>query len=200
MSDTMEKRGKYGFCALPVCGVITLKICLDLTVKSFLRALQMHILEFGLPEFVGSDLGSQIVSAANIVEDFLKDVETQDYLQEHNIKGPKFEQYYKGNSSLGSLVESCVKLTKRIIFGSIGNNILDFLDFEFTVAQATNLVNRRPVAFKESLRDGSFDTPDIITPEKLLKGYELPSINIIPELQDDDQGWNINPVAKVKKN
>ncbi|RXG53621.1 hypothetical protein Avbf_13496 [Armadillidium vulgare] len=61
-------------------------------------------------------------------------------------------------------------------------------NFEFIVAQTIHLVNRRPVAFKEALRDsGQEDIPAAITPEILLKGHELISLNIIPNLQPDPE-------------
>jgi hypothetical protein len=44
------------------------------------------------------------------------------------------------------------------------------------------MVNRRPIAFKEALRD-TVDVPNPITPEQLIKGYELVSICMIPDLQ-----------------
>ena len=40
---------------------INLKLCLDMTVGNFLRAFQLHIFEFGIPEICLSDMGSQIV-------------------------------------------------------------------------------------------------------------------------------------------
>ena len=50
--------------------------------------------------------------------------------------------------------------------------------------QTIHLANRRPIAFKESLRtDNADDIISPITPEMLLKGYELASLNIIPHLQ-----------------
>ena len=48
-------------------------------------------------------------------------------------------------------MEICVKLTKRLTHGAIKNNVLDFRDFEFAIAQTIQLVNRGPVSFKESL-------------------------------------------------
>ena len=91
----------------------------------------------------------------------------------------------KGNSALGSMVESCVKLTKKLIYGSIRNNILYFRNFEFLMFQVIHLVNRRPIAFKEALREVDLNTsfPDLITPEILIHGYELVSVNVVPELQ-----------------
>ena len=159
---------------------INLKVCLDLTVKNFLRAFQLHTYEFGVPEYCLSDMGSQFVAGTNLINDFLNDHETCQYLNEQNIKSIRFEQYYKGCDELGSLVESCVKLVKRLIQGSIKNNILEYLDFEFLICQLVHIVNRRPIAFKEGLRDSSNseEIPSPITPEILLKGHELTSLNL----------------------
>ena len=165
---------------------INLKVCVDMSTKEFLRALQLHVFEFGLPQFCISDQGTQIVSAGNKLTCFLSDSDTQQYFSETGIKSLTFERFPKGHNQLGGLVEICVKLTKRLIHGAIKNNVLDFRDFEFVIAQTVHLVNRRPIAFKESLRDSSGnDVPVPITPEKLIKGFDLNSINIIPELHGD---------------
>ena len=116
------------------------------------------------------------------------------YFEDSGVSPISFDQYYKGNSALGSLVESSVKLTKRLIFGAIRNYVLDIRDFEFIVYQTINLVNKRPIAFKDSLRDPSVDEfLNVITPENLLKGHNLVSINLIPNLQPsitrDDLDW-----------
>ncbi|XP_066981209.1 uncharacterized protein [Macrobrachium rosenbergii] len=172
---------------------INLKLCIDLSVKEFLRAFQLHAFEFGIPQFCMSDLGSQLTAAANIITDYIKDPETQLYFEENGVHPLKFDQHFKGCSQLGSMVESCVKLTKRLVYGAIRNDVLDFRDFEYIICQTVHMVNRRPIAFKEVLRDDSGDViPDPITPETLIHGYDLLSINIIPELQafpDIDPEW-----------
>ena len=38
----------------------------------------IHVFEFGLPQLVISDLGSQIVAAANKISDFLNDPKTEE--------------------------------------------------------------------------------------------------------------------------
>lgn len=55
--------------------------------------------------------------------------------------------------------------------------------------QTIHLVNRRPIAFKESLRENSSmeDMSAPITPEILLKGHELTSLNLILELQRQEE-------------
>ena len=102
---------------------INLKLCKDLSTDECLRSLQMHVFSFGLPQYCVSDLGSQLVATGNIITDFLKDFKTQAYFKDNNIQPIEFCNYYKGNSSLGGLVESCIKLIKHLIQKSIKNNI-----------------------------------------------------------------------------
>ena len=182
---------------------INLKICHDLSVKEFLRAFQLHTFEVGVPSLCLSDLGSQIVAGANVVTNFINDFETQNYFQEQGIKPLKFDHYYKGCHNLGSLVESCVKLSKRLIYGSIKNWVLDYFEFEFFICQTVHFINRRPVAFKDALRDSDPNAPEPITPEELVRGYPLTSLNLIPELQSDDDSdpeWHATDPPSVVKN
>ena len=181
---------------------INLKVCLDLTVKELLRSLQLHIFEFGTPELVLSDMGSQLVAGANLISDLIKDTETQLFFEERNMKSIKFDHYFKGCNELGSLVEICVKLTKRLIHGSIRNNVLDLIDFQFIVAQTVHLVNKRPIAFKESLRGRNDEAPSPITPEILLKGYDLASIDIVPSSEpgsDSDWRHGSSPIDHIRE-
>ncbi|XP_068225135.1 uncharacterized protein [Palaemon carinicauda] len=182
---------------------VNLKICMDMTVEEFLRALSLHSFEYGVPQFIVSDLGTQIVAGANIVQDFLKDAETVQYLTDNNVEKVHFQQYYKGCSQLGGLVESVVKMTKHMIRKSIRNNVIEFRDFEYLVCHAVHLINRRPIAFKEALRDCSNNVPTPITPEELIHGYSLVSLNIIPALQadpDSDEDFQVafDVVHKIK--
>ena len=169
-----------------------LKICLDLGVKNFLRSFQAHCFEWGVPQLTLSDPGSQIKVGAQIIQDWIKDPVTINYLNEHGIKTMTFEQYFTGKSSQGSLIEILVKQTKKLLFGAIGKNVLTYTEFEFTISYLVHLINRRPIAFKEALRDGP-EAPSAITPELIVKGYHLPSLNLIPELQTepekDDPDW-----------
>ena len=183
---------------------INLKICNDLSVKEFLRALQLHCFEYGIPELCISDPGSQLTAGANLVNSFLSDPQTQLYFEENNVKPLTFHQYYKGCSKLGSLVEVCVKMVKRLLFGSIKNLILNYFDFEYIVCHTVHLVNRRPIAFKESVREGNLNSvPEPITPEHLLKGYEITSLNLIPDLHrvpDSDPEWkgDLKPADSIR--
>ena len=162
---------------------VNLKICRSLNTDNFLRAFQLHCFEYGIPQLCVSDLGTQLTAGANVISSFLNDSESQLYFEENKVKPIAFQQYFKGASQLGSLVEICVKMVKRLIFGAIRNNILSYQDFEFLIGKTIHLINKRPIAFKEALRDSSLEVPDPITPEMLIRGYELTSLNLIPDLQ-----------------
>ena len=173
---------------------INILVCQSLDVKDFLRAVQIHIYSYGIFESCMADSGSQLVAGFNIVRNFLDDSETSDYLNTHNIRKLEFSNYCKGNSALGSLVESCVKQTKRLLQKSIRNCILDYFDFELTVFHIVHVLNRRPVAFKESLRNPPVDdVPTAISPEMLLYGRELPSVVVLPELIKPSEDPDYNP-------
>ena len=66
-----------------------------------------------MPQPCISDLGSQFTAGFNLLTDWLNDPETSAYFERNNIKPLSFQQYFKGCSKLGSLVEICVKLVKR---------------------------------------------------------------------------------------
>ena len=166
---------------------VCLKVSTDLSTKEFLRSFQLHCHEQGVPRFVLSDMGSSLVAASDIITNFLSEPQTSAYFNELGSKLIEFHHYDKGHHELGSLVETCVKAIKRLVSGSIRNNVLSFREFEFIVSQTVHLVNRRPIAFKESLRDTTSELfPQPITPELLLHGYDLTSVNLIPSLQTVD--------------
>jgi len=190
-----ERRKVYALCITCLWSrAINIKVCVDMTTESFLRALSLHVLEYGIPEQCLSDLGSNLTSGSKIISTFLSDITTRQYLSDNKIQPIKFQHYDKGRNELGSLIETCVSMVKRLIFKSIGNLILEFLDFEYLICNVIHLVNKRPIAFKDSLRDCISDgVPSPITPELLLKGYHSVSLNLIPGLHPsphtDDPDW-----------
>ena len=126
-------------------------------MNDFLRAVQLHIFEYGVFNFCLPDQGSQIKSVTNLISTFLDDYETRAFFESRGIGKVEFHQYPKGNSSLGSVVESCVKLVKTMIVKSMRKIVLDFFDFEMIVNQTVHLVNKRPLTFKEGLRSLKLD-------------------------------------------
>ena len=178
---------------------IDLKVCLNANVYEFLKAIQLHCFEYGIFESCISDLGSQIQCGAHSIKTFLSDHESRKFLNANGINDIEFQHYAKGNSSLGSIVESCVKQVKFMIYKSIGTKILDFFDFQFLIYKCVHLINKRPIAFRESLRSLPPDQiPTCITPEILLRGYDCTSVNVIPQLQPIEDVYEPNSSIKTE--
>ena len=131
--------------------------------------------------------GSNIVAGGKIITEFISDSNTKSYFAECNMKSLSFDFIPKGCKKLAGIIEICVKMVKRLIYGAIGKLILEYFDFEFLVSQTVSLVNRRPIAFQAALRENQTDhtVPNPITPEMLVRGYELISINVIPGLSSE---------------
>ena len=167
---------------------ISLQICLDLSVKNFLRAMQLNVYRFGLPSLCISDGGSQIVHGSKIITEHLENPETVAYLNENGIANVTFDQFARGRKELGGLVEIFVKYTKKLIFSAIGKRILGYSDFELLVAECMHIINRRPICYEEALRDQSTSDGTVIpiTPEMLIHGRELVSLNVIPDTEPND--------------
>ena len=167
---------------------VNLVICFSADVHSFLMAVQQHIYNYGIFELCISDLGSQLTAGAKVITDFLNESEIHDFLQKNGIQKMSFQNYSKGNSALGSMVEVLVKETKRLIHKTVRNCILDYPDFLLLVAKVNHILNRRPVSLKEQLRDTDSVDHDfeVITPENLIRGYDLHSLLVVPGLQYND--------------
>ena len=110
----------------------------------------MHCFDFGIPQLCISDLGTQAVADVNIISYFINDPQMKLYFDKNNVEPIFFQQYFKGGSQLDSLVEMCVKMVRRLIFGAIKKNVQSYFDFELSVSNVIHLVNRRPIAFNES--------------------------------------------------
>ena len=180
---------------------INLKICYDMTTKEFLRNMQLHILDHGTPQKVFSDSGVQLTSGGRVIADMFKDHESQKFFEEKGMQPPEFIHYPKGNHALGSLVETAVKLCRKLIGSSVRNYVLNILEFEVAIAQAIHQVNKRPIAFKTALRDCSVknEVPEAITPELLLKGYSTTSVNVLPVTDREEWQPESNTVSKINE-
>lgn len=181
---------------------INLFVCKSIDKYWFLRSLQLHIFEFGIPSLIISDNGSPIKSGVEQTVGYLNDPDTREFLEERNIKMMSFRPYPAGASKLGGLVESLVKEVKRILTSSIRNNVLDLDDFEFLVSETKMLVNKRPILIKDSNTDVSETKNPVFTPELVVKGYDVPSIAIIPQLNShfDDSDFSDELLDSNQKN
>lgn len=164
---------------------VNLVVCPDMSTQTFLRTFQRHIYERGCPSRVTSDLASQLTNSSRILNETLNTPSVANYLRERGIENFNFDHYAKGHSQLGSLVESAVRLTKKLLRSAVGHP-LKLFDFEVLISQAQNIVNKRPISQKEALRDSDPDSPIPITPELLLFGRDLatPDVMRSPSLRE----------------
>ena len=162
---------------------INLIVCDRADNECFLEAFQGHIYEYGIPQFILSDNGSQIVGSIHSIQSFLDDVKVKHFLEERNIRKLEFTPYPSGASYLGGVVESLVKQVKNLMYSSLGKNLLTYRKFCLFIKECKMLVNKRPIAFKNFLTN-TLNDPDVppLTPEMLIRGYEVPAISIIPYL------------------
>ena len=169
---------------------VNLIVCHKINSEEFLLALQLHIFDYGIPQRIVSDNGSPIVGGINQVQQYLKD-DVKSFLRERNINVLSFEPYPPNASFLGGIVESLVKQVKFMLYSSINKNLLKYKEFCFVVRECNHLVNKRPIACKSLAVDSRSDTSlEVLTPEMLVKGYDVPSIAVVPhlcsEIKDSD--------------
>lgn len=117
-----------------------------------------------------------------------------------------FHTYPPTSSYLGGVVESLVKQVKFMFHSSIAKNILSYDHFYLLVGEINMLINKRPIAFKPLLNNPDIDpeTPSMLSPEILLKGYDVPNMVIAPHLHikestGDDPDWVLNQNSDQEK-
>ena len=142
-------------------------------------------------ETIVADNQPSFNSGVNVISEMLNEPEVQNYLRENGIKILEYKPYPSGASFLGGAVESLIQHIKQVLYSSVGKRLLNLRQFEFVVAEAQALVNKRPIAWKEKLsaNDINDQNPFSLSPEMLITGYDVPFFNILPmetsELQDD---------------
>ncbi len=194
---------------------INIQVVTSADTKSFLMAFQNHIYEFGLPQIVHTDAGTNFSAGFNWLREVFNNIEIKDYFDQLNVQIPTFNQYPRGSLSKGipGFVESGVKLVRRLIQGSIKNNVLDFEQFCSVIRQVICYANKRPLNNFSALRDQSINSDfRILTPEILKLGYETNVLEVnIPQNEPDD--WqpeqlvdhriaykNLRQLLKIKNN
>ena len=167
---------------------VRLYVCPSLDTASFLHAMQMHIFEFGVPELIISDNQPSFNTGYKVIKSCLSAPEIIEFLKDKNIKELSYDPYPANSPNLGGAVESLVGQIKNILYASVGKSLLDLSKFQLLVAEAQILVNKRPIGQKEVLTSNETANLDqcVITPEMLVKGYEVPSMNVLPSLSDEE--------------
>ena len=162
---------------------------------SFLLSFQKHVFDFGIPQSLLADNGSPIVASFRQISTFLDDANVKDFLTLNNIKLLRFNPYPAHASHLGGTVESLVKLVKNMIYSSISRTKLSIEDFSYLVHEVMMLTNKRPLSFHRATDEPSSDIFPL-TPEMLLRGYEVPCISVVPHLFCESDSLDI-PYSEV---
>lgn len=179
---------------------VNLILCRNIDNRSFIMSFQEHIFLHGLPSRIISDNGSPIVSSINIISKLFDSVELRNFLIEKNISNFKFEPYPAQASHLGGIVESLVKHVKNMIYSTIGKNILSIEEFALLTRECTMLINKRPLSGE--CNKNIDQTVEVLTPEMLVRGYDVQTIKIIPEVEErnlDDPPFIINAATAEQK-
>ncbi|XP_068240620.1 uncharacterized protein [Palaemon carinicauda] len=138
--------------------------------KGFLLAFQNHVYNYGLPNKVFSDSGSNLGGAFTWIEECLKASEVQEFFNQRGVDVTEFSQYPRG---IGGIIESGVGLVRKLIQGAIHNNILDFLEFSHVIKQCICYANKKPISELGALREQNVnDDFQVLSPEFLKFGYD----------------------------
>ena len=180
---------------------VNLIMCRKIDNESFMLAFQEHIYCYGPPSHILGDNGSPIVSSLKIITDLMNDSEIQQFLAQRGIKFMKFDPYLAHASYLGGIVESLVKQVKHLIYTTVGKNHLYVFQFNLLVKECNMLINKRPVAGDCSTVKLEDPTLQILTPELIVRGYEIPCISVIPhdvDLNDCDPSYCFEETSTTK--
>ncbi|XP_068224565.1 uncharacterized protein [Palaemon carinicauda] len=155
--------------------MINVEIVTSADSKGFLLAFQNHVYNYGLPNKVFSDSGSNLGGAFTWIEECLKASEVQEFFNQRGVDVTEFSQYPCGslNRGIGGIIESGVGLVRKLIQGAIHNNILDFLEFSHVIKQCICYANKKPISELGALREQNVnDDFQVLSPEFLKFGYD----------------------------
>ncbi len=192
---------------------INIQLTHSADAKGFLLAFQNQIYEYGIPQIVHSDAGTNFAAGFSWLRDVVDTVEVKDYFDQLGIRTPTFDQLPRGslNRGLPGFIESSIKIVKRLIQGAIRNNVLEFEQFSSLMKQCVCYSNKRPITCLAGLRDQNVNNSfNVLTPEILKFGYETCVLEVnVP--QHDLDTWvdkdlidpriayaNVNELLKVK--
>ena len=110
-------------------------------------------------------------------------------MTERGIEHLKFEPYPVNASFLGGIVESLVKQVKHMIHSALGKNILEVGEFNLLIRQCEMLINKNPLAGETAVLNKNIaETVQALTPEMLVRGYDVLSLRALPGLEGCDSG------------
>ena len=174
---------------------VNVEVCFDMSTQGVISALKRHCGIFGRPTTIYCDNHPSYHSAADMLEEFNKTVESpelMDYLSDQGI-------YFKWSPSLsphrGGQFEAMVKLLKTALKKKIGRSLLRLEDFVTVVREVQGVVNSRPLySNSPDFKDGT-----VITPSHLVFGHSVQQLPSLPLGDKEDPDFHPTPLKKAKE-
>ena len=173
--------------------MVNVEVVTSADSNGFLLSFQNHVYSYGLPSQVFSDSGTNLGGAFSWIKKCLSSPEVKDFFDQRKVKITEFEQYPRGslNRGIGGIIESGVGLIRKLIQGSIRNNILDFLKFQHVIKQCVCYANKKPISELGALREQNVnDDFQVISPEYLKFGYDTNVLECIYNDNEDNYDEN----------
>ena len=117
--------------------------------QSFLVSFKRFISIRGYPAFVHSDNGTQLVAANKELRDMVNGWDKSRLFTFGSQQGMEWSFNKSANAPFqNGCSESLIRLVKRGVLMSIGNNVLSFNELLTTLYEIANLFNERPIGIK----------------------------------------------------
>ena len=144
--------------------------------EDLLLALQTHVAERGLPLWVHTDRGSQLVKAGKLVnqDEPQWDMER---LAELGKGATRWTACPAGGQWRNGQLESAVKRLKKTLSATFRNHTMSILDLQLTFRKISSMVNSRPIYAhaKPGQQEGT-EFLQALTPNHLLLGRSSPDV------------------------
>ena len=142
--------------------------------EDLLIAMQIHVADCGLPLWVHTDRGSQLVKAGKAVNQDLPDWDWAE-MAKLGAGAMRWSSCPSGAQFRNGALESVVKKLKKTLKHTFGKQVLTTFELELAFRKASSLANSRPVyAHSKPGASESSEYLQQITPNHLLLGRASP--------------------------
>jgi hypothetical protein len=181
----LRKGKRKVYIALFSCFVtraVHLEVVEDNTKDSFLLALRRFASRRGTPTRVLSDNSTTFTASA----DYLKSMQALPSVRQYLFnKGIAWKFIASRSPQLGAVYERLTGVVKSCLRKILGNALVTKCELDTVVTEVEQCVNSRPLTHV----DDALDLQNVLTPSKLIYGYNIDSLPIPAEYLDLDQTY-----------
>ena len=161
---------------------VHLETTYDMTSQEFIRAFRKFAARRGIPKFVYSDNGSQIVASLKTIDATWHSVPVDKPLMSYAAtKGITWRLNPPRSPWWGGYYERLVALVKAPLRRIIGRKVIDFNELSTLTCEVEAILNNRPLSYQ-----GNDENVVILTPQRLLIPYETVDTTFPSTHQDLD--------------